>query len=180
MVCLLLADGFEEAEALVTVDLLRRGGVEVKLTGLDSRTVTGAHGIAVLADCLLSDWSELPEMVILPGGLGGVNQIQMHAEAIELVRKAAEQGAYVAAICAAPSILAGLGLLDGRQAVVYPGMEREMGHAIVQVGQPVTMDGQFITGEAAGTVFEFGLKLVDVLKGTEVAVQVQNSVYYRH
>ena len=180
MVYLLLADGFEEAEALVTADLLRRGGVEVALTGVTGITVTGGHNIVVNADRLLSDAGDDVEMVILPGGLGGVNHILTSPVAMEFTRKAAEKGAYVAAICAAPTILAELGLLEGRQAVVYPGMEDEMGPAQVCKGCPVVIDGKFITGEAAGAVFEFGLKLVEVLKGAETAAQVKNSVYYRH
>lgn len=180
MVYLLLANGFEEAEALVTADLLRRAEVEVKLVGLDSLTVTGAHGITVTADCLLTDTEEAAEMVILPGGMGGVNNIMADPDALVLVRRTARQGGYVAAICAAPTILAHLELLDGREAVVYPGMEDEMGPAVVKKGQSVVCDGKIITAEAAGSAFEFGLKLAEVLKGADAAKQVKESVYYRH
>ena len=180
MVYLLLADGFEEAEALVTADLLRRGGVELSLVGLDSLTVTGAHGITVTADCLLSQAGEELEMLILPGGMGGVENIMMNLFAQAYIQKAGEQGAYVAAICAAPTILAHLCMLDRRKAVCYPGMEDRMYSAVIQKGAPVVVDGRMITGEAAGSVFDFALKLVEVLKGRETARQVRESVYYRH
>ena len=180
MVYLLLADGFEEAEALVTADLLRRAGVELRLVGLDSLSVTSAHAVTVTADCLLSEVDETPEMIILPGGLGGVENIQMNLFAQAFIQKAGEQGAYVAAICAAPTILAHLSMLDRRKAVCYPGMEDQMYSAVVQKGVPVVVDGRIITGEAAGSVFEFGLKLVELLKGAEAAAQVKESVHYHH
>lgn len=180
MVYLLLGNGFEEAEALVTADLLRRAAVDVKLVGLGGMTVTGGHGITVTADCLLSEVKEDAEMVILPGGMGGVNHIMADADALELVQRTVRSGGYAAAICAAPTILNHLGLLNGREAVVYPGMEDEMGAAVVKKGEAVVCDGMFITGEAAGSVFEFGLKLVQVLKGADAARKVKESVYYRH
>lgn len=180
MVSVLLGSGFEEAEALVPVDLLRRAGVEVVLTALtEELEVSGGHGITVKADTTLSrlDRSEL-EMVILPGGLGGVAAISHCPEALELIRSLSARGKYVAAICAAPTLLASLGLLEQRKAVCYPGMEDEMAGAEVQIGSPVVTDEYFITAEAAGSSFVFGLKLVELLKGAEVAEQVKNSVHY--
>lgn len=180
MVSILLADGFEEAEALVTADLLRRGGCSTALTGVSGPRVTGAHHIAVSADLTLDQISpEELELVVLPGGLGGVQGILDSTAAMELIRAAAEKGIPVAAICAAPTILAGLGLLDGRKAVCYPGMEDQMGSAVMQPGCPVAIDGPFITGEAAGSVFDFGLKLVELLKGTAAAEDVRHAVHYR-
>ena len=174
MVDILLADGFEEAEALVTADLLRRGGCEVTLVGLDGLTVTGAHHITVTADATLSQvTTDDLEMLVLPGGLGGVENIRMNLSA-------RDKGAYVAAICAAPTILAHMGILDRRSAVCYPGMENQMYSAVVKEGCPVVADGRIITGEAAGAVFDFGLKLVEVLKGAQAAQQVRHAVYYRH
>ena len=118
MVYILLADGFEEAEALVTADLLRRGGCQVTLAGLDDLQVTGSHGITVLADATLDqiDMDQM-EMLVLPGGMGGVENIQMNLFALALIERARNQGAYVAAICAAPTILAQLGIVDRRRAV---------------------------------------------------------------
>lgn len=179
MVYLLLADGFEEAEALVTADLLRRADVPLALVGLEELQVTGSHGITVTADDTLEnvDMDKL-EMLILPGGLGGVENIQMNLFALGLIQRAVEKGAYVAAICAAPTILAGLGLLDRRRAVCYPGMEDQMLSAVVCRGQRVVTDGRFLTGEAAGSVFEFGLKLVEALRGAAAAETVREEIHF--
>ena len=181
MVYILLADGFEEAEALVPADLLRRAGVQVSLVGLDGPEITGGHGITVKADLVLEQVEQdAMQMLVLPGGLGGVESIQMNLFATALIQRALNQGCYVAAICAAPTILANLGALDRRKAVCYPGMEEEMGSAVVQRGSAVVVDGRIITGEAAGSAFEFGLKLVEILAGTPAAQQVKTAVHYQH
>lgn len=180
MVCILLGEGFEESEALITADLLRRAGVEVALTSLEGATVTSSHGITVQADKTLAeiDTDEL-EMLVLPGGLGGVESIEMDLFATALIQKARDKGIYLAAICAAPTILAGMGLLDRRQAVCYPGMEDQMGSAVVRKGAPVVVDGRIVTGEAAGSTFQFALKLVEILKGKAVSQQVRDAVHFR-
>lgn len=179
MVYVLLGPGFEEAEALVPADLLRRAEIPVKLAGVEGETVPGSHGITVRADCLLSGVSpEDMELLFLPGGLGGVRSIQGSPAALELIQTAARRGVRLAAICAAPTVLASLGLLEGKKAVCYPGMEDQMTGALVQRGCPVVEDGAFITGEAAGSAFPFGLKLVEVLRGPEAARQVSNGIHY--
>lgn len=180
MVYILLGEGFEESEAIVPADLLRRAGVEVALVGLEDRQVTGAHGITVNADATLEEVdAERMEMLMLPGGTGGVESIQMDLFAMALIQKAWDHGCYLAAICAAPTILAHIGISDRRKAVCYPGMEDEMGSAVVQKGQRVVVDGHIITGEAAGSAFDFGLKLVETLKGREAAEKVCHAVHYR-
>ena len=179
MVYILLGEGFEEAEALVPADLLRRSGVEVALVGLEGHQVTGGHGITVQADLLLEEADpDRMEMLVLPWGLGGVESIQMNLFALALIQRAYDRGVYLAAICAGPTILANQGFLDRRRAVCYPGMEDEMGSAVVQKGQSVVVDGHIITARAAGSAFDFGLKLVETLKGAETARQVQRSVHY--
>lgn len=178
MVYLLLADGFEEAEALVTADLLRRADIPLTLVGLEGTEVTGSHGITVLADDTLENVDmEKLEMLVLPGGMGGVENIQMNLFALGLIQRAAEKGAYVAAICAAPTILSHQALLDRRRAVCYPGLEDQMLSAVVCRGEQVVADGRFVTGEAAGSVFEFGLKLVEVLRGADAAEQVRGEIH---
>ena len=181
MVFILLADGFEEAEAIVPADLLRRAGAEVALVGVTGAVVTGAHGIAVTCDRELEqvDPKEM-ELLMLPGGLGGVENIGASPAAMALIRTAADCGCYVAAICAAPSLLGKLGLLDGRHAVCYPGMEQTMGAAVPQAGQSVAVDGRFITGEGPGAAFDFGLKLVETMKGAAAAQQVSHDACWRH
>lgn len=181
MVYILLADGFEEAEAIVPADLLRRAGVQVALVGVTGRTVTGAHGIAVSADCLLEQVDlEQMELLMVPGGLGGVENVGASAEAMELIIKAARGSSVLAAICAAPSLLGKLGLLEGRKAVCYPGIEDTMGGALPQRGCSAVEDGDIITGEGPGAAFDFGLKLVEKLKGKEAARQVAEDACWRH
>lgn len=170
MVAILLGTGFEESEALVPADLLRRAGVEVRLVGVDGPAVTSAHGVTVTADLTLAELDrEAVDMLVLPGGLGGVEVLQGDRHVQALIQHCYDEGRWLAAICAAPTILANLGFLDRRRAVCYPGMEELMGSAVVQKGAPVVADGHIITGEAAGSSFPFGLKLVEVLKGAEAA-----------
>lgn len=179
MVAILLGTGFEEAEALVPADLLRRAGADVRLVGLDDLAVTGGHGITVVADCTLDELNAGGvELVMLPGGMGGVEAIRACPAALELVRAVAARKGWVTAICAAPTVLAGLGLLEGRAAVCYPGMEDMMGNADVKAGSPVVVDGNFITGEGPGSAFPFGLKLVEALCGADAAARVRGDTHY--
>ncbi len=181
MVYILLADGFEEAEAIVPADLLRRAGAEVALVGVTGPVVTGAHGIAVTGDVTLGQVRpEKMELLMLPGGLGGVEKLGASAAAMDLIQQAARGDCYLAAICAAPSLLGRLGLLNGRQAVCYPGMEQTMGAAVARKGQCVVVDGRIITGEGPGAAFDFGLKLVEVLKGAAARKQVSQDACWRH
>lgn len=182
MVYILLADGFEEAEALVPADLLRRAGAEVKLVGVTGQVVTGAHGIAVVSDLTVDQArSEGMELLVVPGGLPGVTNVAASDEAMELVRAAAKSDCYLAAICAAPSMVLGPeGILNGRKATGYPGTEAGMTGAQAQEGQSVVVDGDIITGEGPGAAFDFGLKLVEVLKGTETMQQVAGDACWRH
>lgn len=179
MVCILLGTGFEEAEALVPADMLRRANIPVCMAGVDGMNITGAHNITVKADCAVTDVNadEL-ELLFLPGGLGGVDAIKSSPAAMTLIRQAYEKGIKLAAICAAPTILAELGYLDGKQAVCYPSMLDQLTGADTTHGQPVVVDGNIITGEAAGSAFTFGFKLIEVLRGAEKAQKVCKSVYY--
>lgn len=181
MVIILLGEGFEESEALVPTDLLRRAGIDTKLVGINALEVTGGHGITVTADLLLSQVHvDQTDMVVLPGGMGGVTSIQESLRAQGIIQGAYDRGIYLAAICAAPIILACMGLLDRRKAVCYPGMEAQMGSSVVCKGKSVVVDGHIITAQAAGSVFEFGLKLVEVLKGADAAQEVRNAIHYHY
>jgi len=179
MVCILLAPGFEEAEAIVPADLLRRAGVEVQLISLEGESVESSHSIAVRADLSLKDLDhDAVDLLFLPGGLGGVNAIQSCPAALDLIREVYDKGKYVTAICAAPTILGALGLLKGRRAVCYPGMEDKLTGAQVQYGTPFVVDGNIVTGEAVGSAFPFGLKLVELLKGRAAAEETARAVHY--
>lgn len=165
-----LTDGFEETEALATADILRRGGVETRLVSLTGElTVTGSHGIAVVADELFTE----PEadMLILPGGPGAAEFIS-HRELTEALIRQHRDGKYLAAICAAPVTLGKLGLLEGRAAVCYPGMEDGLTGASLGEG-PVVTDGNIITAKGPGSALAFGLALVGVLAGAEVMEKVR-------
>ena len=179
MVAILLGTGFEEAEAIVPADLLRRAGVEVTLVGLDGRQVVSSHNITVTADLTLEELDrEQVDMLMLPGGLGGVEAISSNIHAQALLQYCYDHGRWLAAICPAPTILANLGMLDRRKAVCYPGMEELMGSAVVQKGSPVVVDGHIITGEAAGSAYPFSLLLVESLRGPAADAQVKDAVHY--
>lgn len=180
MVCVLLADGFEESEAVVPVDLLRRGGVEVKLAGMQSLTVQSSHAITVTADCLLSEIApEQVEMVFVPGGLGGVNNLLAEPRVADFLRGCFALEKYVAAICAGPTVLSRLGLIDGKKATCYPTCTQLLPPAVYQPGEAVVQDGNLLTGEAAGSAFDLGLAMLTVLKGKKTADEVRASVCYR-
>ena len=180
MVYILLADGFEEMEALSPADVLRRGGVEVKLVGLEHLNVTGANRITVVADTVLADVThEEMEMLVLPGGIGCVKAIEMDLFALAFIKKAYEQDKWLAAICAAPTILAHMGILDGRRAICYPTLTGKLCSADVQDDQPIVTDGRIITAEAAGVSIPFGLELLASLKGDEIAQNVARAIRYR-
>ena len=150
--------------------------------GVTGQAVAGAHGISVNSDISLDQVQEdAMEMLVVPGGMPGVTNVAASAKAMELVKAAAKAECWLAAICAAPSIVLGPeGILCGRKATCYPGMEAGMEGALPQKGQSVVVDGKFVTGEGPGAAFDFGLKLVEVLKGTETMKQVAGDACWRY
>ncbi len=180
MVYVLLGAGFEEMEAVAPVDIMRRAGIDVKYAGIGGDMITGGNGITLRADVRVEDIDlEKIEMIVLPGGLGGVNSIGASVAAVSAVRYAAANGRFIAAICAAPALLGKLGLLEGVRAVCYPGMEEEMTGAQSAGSVKAFRDGRFITGQAPGAAIEFGLKLVEVLLGEAASEKVNSSIFYR-
>lgn len=180
MVYMLLGTGFEETEAIAPLDLLRRAGVEVLTVGVNGKTVTGGHGIGIQADIELSqmDLTEL-EMIILPGGLGGVASVRASREAMDALAFAWENDKFVAAICAGPTILADLHITDGKNATCYPGCEADMGSAKMTPNAACVRDGKLITGTSAGCAIPFGLALVEALKGEETAKDIAAKIVIR-
>lgn len=164
MVYIILGNGFEEIEAIAPCDILRRGGVEVQFAGIGGRTVIGGHGIKVEADVTVEEMQDA-DMIVLPGGLGGVESVESSEEAMNAVKYALDNDKYVAAICAAPTILGKRGWLDGRNAVCYPGCESGMGKAVLHMDKEAVVDGKIITGRAPGAAIEFGLTLSGILPG---------------
>lgn len=179
MVYILLAPGFEEAEALVPADLLRRAEIETALVSVTGEPVPGSHGITVTADTNLDgvDLSKA-DMVVLPGGGPGHKNLGKEPRVERLVKGAAEKGLWVAAICAAPTLLGKWGLLTGKEAVCYPGMEDGLTGAQARMDRGFVVDGKIITGRAAGSVFDFGLALVEALAGKEEADKVRHGIHY--
>ena len=164
MVYMLLGTGFEETEAIAPLDLLRRANVPVLTVGLNGKTVYGSHRIGIEADIEIAemDLTEL-DMIVLPGGLGGVASIRACPEAMEALRFAWENGKYVAAICAGPAVLADLHITDGKDATCYPGCEGQMGSANMLPDRTFVWDGKLITGTSAGCAIPFGLALIAAL-----------------
>ena len=176
MVYVLLGTGFEETEAIAPIDLMRRAGIPVQTVGLNGKVIYGGHGIGVEADITAHemDLASL-ELIMLPGGLGGVKSIRESKPAMDAIRFAYENDKFVAAICAGPTILAELGITDGKDAVCYPGCEEEMGSAHM-ITAPWIRSGKVITGTSAGCAVPFGLGLVEALKGSEEAARIKKQI----
>ena len=176
-VALFLANGFEEIEALGTIDILRRAQISVCSVSItDDLKVTGAHDIPVIADKIFSeaDFSQI-DFLILPGGMPGSKNLNEHEGLKKLVSEFANNGKEVAAICAAPLVLGGLRLLEGKKATCYPGFEPELIGAIT-TGENVTVDGNIITGKGPGLVFDFALTLVEKIAGLGTRKEVEEGL----
>ena len=177
---MLLGTGFEETEAIAPLDLLRRAGCDVLTVGINGKTVYGSHGIGIEADILLQEMDLTNmDMIILPGGLGGVASARASKEAMEALRFGWENGKFVAAICAGPTVLADLGITDGRNATCYPGCEDGMGSAVMAQSASCVRDGNVITGTSAGCAIPFGLMLIEALKGKAAAETVAQQIVIR-
>ena len=180
MVYMLLGTGFEETEAIAPLDLLRRAGVEIMTVGVTGKTVYGSHNIGIEADILIEEMDlSCLDMIILPGGLGGVASARASEKAMNALKFAWENRKFVAAICAGPTVLADLGITAGRHATCYPGCEEGMGNAIMEENAAAVVDGKLITGTSAGTAIPFGLKLIEVLKGKEEADRIAQQIVIR-
>jgi len=180
MVYVFLAHGFEEIEALTVVDLMRRADIQVKTVSImEDKLVYGAHGIGVEADILFKA-AEFGTcgMLVFPGGMPGTTNLCNHRDLIEAVKAFAKTGKPVAAICAAPMVLAKAGLFDGHQATIYPGMEDELIGAVPAEGN-VVKSGNLITSKGPGTAMDFALALIAELKGEETAAEVKRGLIYR-
>jgi 4-methyl-5(b-hydroxyethyl)-thiazole monophosphate biosynthesis len=176
MVYMFLAGGFEEIEALCPLDLLRRAGVEVTTVGIGGDMIRGAHGITVQADIPEGLYADAaPEMVILPGGMPGSKNLDESRIVDSAIKSAVRNNAYVAAICAAPFILGKRGLLANKEAICYPGFEKELTGAHIST-QKVVRDGKFITAAGMGVAVDFGLALVEVMKDAQTAADLRKAI----
>ena len=178
MVYIILGRGFEEIEAVAPGDILRRGGVEVRYAGIGGDMIVGSRGIGVKADCRVEDIDlRKAEMIVVPGGMGGVESILGSRAALNAVKSAYDAGIKVAAICAGPLELTRLHILDGKNAVCYPGMENEMSGSMSQESSTVA-DGNVITGRGPGAALDFGLRLLEELRGRDASDAVAAGLHY--
>ncbi|MBQ6431035.1 MAG: DJ-1/PfpI family protein [Oscillospiraceae bacterium] len=179
MVYIILGKGFEEAEAIVPCDMLRRAGVNVRLAGIGGREIVGGHGITVCADCVAEETDlTAAEMIVLPGGMCGVSSILGSKTVLNAVKTVYDKGGYAAAICAGPTVLAKLGITDGKRVTCYPGCEINMGGAKC-TEEAAVIDGKVVTGKAPGTAYDFAFALIEVLRGKDAAKKVAAGAVYR-
>lgn len=178
-VFIFLADGFEETEAIATTDILLRAEFNVKTVSISSvKTVGGTHNITVLADCLLSetDFSDA-DCLILPGGMPGAANLDQNSDVKRILSEHYKQGKLLAAICAAPLVLGRLKFLVGRDAVCYPGFEKYLEGASL-IKNKVAYSKNIITAKGPGCVFEFGLKIIELLKDKSCAEKVADGLIW--
>lgn len=178
-VSIFLANGHEEVEALTVVDLLRRASIEVTMVSIEEElTVVGSHGIKYYADEKFSEANLTDlDMIILPGGMPGTNNLSQNSRLIDLLKEFNEKNKWIAAICAAPSILGTIDILKNRDACCYPGFESKLEGANVKYESVVCSDN-IITSRGLGTAIEFSAKIIEVLLDKEQAKKIKDSVVY--
>ena len=177
MIYMLLTDGFEDIEALETLDILRRAGISAKTVGISSKTVTSSHNVTVFCDLTFdtADFSDM-RMLILPGGPGHT-AFSESDKVCNLIKSAYEKGLYIAAICASPSVIGRMGLLKGRHYTCFPGFE-DMVLGGIYSQEKVVTDGQFITARGAGAASEFGFEIVSLFKGKRISDELKKQMQY--
>lgn len=181
MVYIILGAGFEETEAVAPYDVLKRGGVDVKFAGIGGHHISGSHGVTIITEETIDDiMLDKTELVIVPGGMRGVATIKNTPAAMQLIRKAYDEGKMVAAICAGPTVLSDLGIMDGRHGVCYPGMENQVKGGIMSQETSTVIDGNVTTGRAAAASFDFGLTLLSQLRGDKVTAKVASDICHNY
>lgn len=173
----ILAEGFEETEAVTFIDLLRRAQIEVIIVGLESLEVRGSHNIVIKADTLLESISGAFDGIVLPGGQPGTKNLINSNKVIELIQYTYKKGLLCAAICAAPSIFGKAGILENRHATCYPGVENDLTGAILS-NAPVVRDGTIITSRGVATAIPFSLELINFLEGPEMASKIGSAILH--
>lgn len=176
-ICIFLAEGFEEMEAMFPLDILRRGGMDVKLVSVTGeKAVRGSHGVTIMADALFEDVSEEDvEMIVLPGGLPGATNLDAHAGLDKLILSFANAGKPLAAICAAPMVYGKRGLLKGKKATCYPGFDKYLEGA-EYTGNMVEVVDNFILGKGPGAAPAFGFAILEKYAGAAKAQEVKNGM----
>ena len=178
MIYMFLAEGFEEIEALAPLDLMRRAGLSVTTVGVGGSAVTGSHGITVSADITDTELNDSDAtMIFLPGGMPGTLNLADSAIVKRSISNAIQRDIYIAAICAAPSILGDIGLLEGKEAICYPGFEDRLTGATISQRR-VVRDGKIITAAGMGVALDLGLEIVALFCGEEKASALKKAVIY--
>jgi 4-methyl-5(b-hydroxyethyl)-thiazole monophosphate biosynthesis len=173
---IILAEGFEEIEAVTPIDLLRRADINVTIYGLSSKEIKGSHGIIIKSDKLLSSQEEIPSALIIPGGVGHKNLLNSSV-VLDYIKRCYNAGSLCAAICAAPVVFAKAGILAGKKACCYPGFEDKLGGGIF-VNEQVVIDGNIITGRGPGVAVLFSLEIISYLLGRNTADKVGSAILY--
>ncbi len=178
---IVLAEGFEEIEAITPIDVLRRAGVEVIIAGVGTTDVKGSRGVRLTADTRLEDYTGVPDMVILPGGLPGAENLKNSPAVSALVERVRKNDKIVAAICAAPAlVLTGqAGMLEGKKMTCYPGYEKDLNPNILFREDRVVLDGKLVTSRGPGTAMEFSLELVRQLVGDAMAKKLSDALLFK-
>lgn len=177
MVYVLMADGFEDIEALEPIDIMRRAKIDVKTVGVMGKTATSSHNVTIQTDILIDDVNTSDmEMLVLPGGPGHTN-LDESTPVQDLISYALENDIYIAAICASPSILGKRGILDGKKYTCFPGFEKFCSGGIF-TGEKATLDGKILTGKGAGAAGDFGFKMVEILKDENLAETLRKEMQY--
>ncbi len=173
------ATGYEEVEALTVVDLLRRAGIETDMISVTGDlNVTSSHDVTVKMDRLFEQADENADMLVLPGGMPGTTNLAQHKGLADMINRFNEAGKYIAAICAAPTVYGKMGLLEGKNATCFPGMESDLRGAN-KLTDKVVIDGNVITSRGLGTAIDFGLALVALLKGIGTAEELASKIVYK-
>jgi len=176
---IILAEGFEEIEAVTPADILRRAGIKVTIAGLKRKSVKGAHGITIETDILFTEYKTLPDVVIFPGGMPGAENLAASLEVKELILKMNAKKKLIAAICASPAILlAPTGIMDGRKATCFTGFEKIFSSAVKFINEKTVSSGNIITSRGAGTAADFGLKIVETLITKSAADMIAQQMLY--
>lgn len=176
MIYMFLANGMEEIEALCPLDIMRRAGLDVTTVGIGGREITGAHGITVKADITDGEYADnAPKLIFLPGGMPGTLNLAASKTVISAIETAIKNDAYIAAICAAPSILGDMGILRGKEAICYPGFEDRLTGASISEKR-VVLDGKILTAAGMGVALDMGLTIVEIFCGKDSATDLRRSV----
>ncbi|MGH7198114.1 MAG: DJ-1 family glyoxalase III [Candidatus Omnitrophota bacterium] len=176
-VLIVLAEGFEEIEAITPIDVLRRAGLEVVVAGVGKREITGSHGITVETDVILEQYQETPDAVVLPGGMPGASNLKDSQALQDILQKMKKAGRLIGAICASPAVvLSPAGILDGKKATCFPGFESEFSSKVIFSQDRVVRDGQVITSKGPGSALEFALELVSQLVNPEAAKKLAQTM----